>query len=29
VLAQLRGDAAGIYIQKKINKLEDKEDTQD
>jgi len=29
VLAQLRGDIAGIYVQKKINKLKDEEDTQD
>ncbi len=29
VLAQLRGGVAGIYVQKKINELEDKEDTQD
>jgi len=29
VLAQLRGGIVGIYVQKKINELEDKEDTQD
>jgi len=29
VLVQLREGIAGIYIQKKINELEDKEDTQD
>jgi len=29
VLAQLRGDIAGIYVQKKINELEDIEDIQD
>jgi len=29
VLAQLRGGIAGIYVQKKINELEDEEDTQD
>jgi len=29
VLAQLRGGIAGIYVQKKINKLKDEEDTQD
>ena len=29
MLVQLREDIAGIYIQKKINELEDKEDTQD
>ena len=29
VLAQLRGGIAGIYMQKKINKLEDEEDVQD
>jgi len=29
VLARLRGDIAGIYAQKKIDKLEDIEDTQD
>ena len=29
VLAQLRGDIAGIYVQNKINKLKDEEDTQD
>jgi len=28
VLAQLRGGVAGIYTQKKINKLEDTDDTQ-
>jgi len=28
VLAQLRGGVAGIYVQKKIDKLEDTEDTQ-
>ena len=28
MLAQLRGDVAGIYAQKKIDKLEDTEDTQ-
>ena len=28
VLAQLRGGVAGIYVQKKIDKLEDIEDTQ-
>jgi len=29
VLAQLRGGIAGIYVQKKINKLKDEEDIQD
>jgi len=29
VLAQLRGGIAGIYVQKKIDKLEDTENTQD
>jgi len=29
VLAQLRGDVAGIYAQKKIDELADIEDTQD
>ena len=29
VLAQLRGGMAGIYIQKKIDELEDTKDTQD
>ena len=29
VLVWLRGGIAGIYVQKKINKLEDEEDTQD
>jgi len=29
VLTQLRGGIAGIYAQKKINKLENIEDTQD
>ena len=28
MLAQLRGDIAGIYVQKKINKLKDIEDFQ-
>ena len=29
MLAQLRGGIAEIYVQKKIDKLEDKEDIQD
>ena len=29
VLAQLRGGIAGIYVQKKIDELEDTENTQD